>query len=111
MSKNSNFDISISRSLDLSQKNRSSERFQLSKERIGAAFAHGSSYGSLPNFVSECRLNASVKLLSGHPQMLITEVARRCGYADASTFTSKFKKHFSVPPSEFLKRPNSVAIS
>ncbi len=58
MSKNSNFDIPISRSLDL-----------------------------------------------------LTEVARRCGYADASTFTSKFKKRFSVPPSEFRKRLNSVPIS
>jgi len=77
------------------------DRFHLTKDRVGAAFSRGSSYGSLPMFINECRLNESVKMLSEHPEIPITEVARLCGYTNASTFTLKFKERYTVTPSEF----------
>jgi len=37
--------------------------FHLSKERVGAAFAQGSDYASISDFINECRLEYAVNLL------------------------------------------------
>ncbi|MBR1809089.1 MAG: AraC family transcriptional regulator [Paludibacteraceae bacterium] len=77
------------------------DRFGLRKERIGAAFARGSKYGSLPAFINECRLAKSVRLLTEEPQMTIGDIAAACGYANLTTFLSNFKQRYTLTPSEF----------
>lgn len=77
------------------------ERLQLSKERIGAAFAQGSSYGNISNFLNDARLYHSTKLLSEYPEMPINEVAAASGFANRVTFSRNFKERFAMTPSEF----------
>ena len=76
-------------------------RFHLRKERLGSAFAHGSKFGSLPAFITECRLAKSVRLLSDHPEMTIADIAAACGYANTTTFLNNFKQRYTLTPSEF----------
>ena len=77
------------------------ERLQLSKERIGAAFAQGSEYGNISNFLNDVRLFHSTKLLTEHPEMPIAEVAAASGFSNRVVFSRNFKERFAMTPSEF----------
>lgn len=77
------------------------ERLQLSKERIGAAFAQGSEYGNISNFLNDARLFHSTKLLTEHPEMPIAEVALASGFSNRVVFSRNFKERFAMTPSEF----------
>ena len=80
------------------------ERLQLSKERIGAAFAQGSEYGNITNFLNDVRLFHSTKLLTEHPEMPIAEVALASGFTNRVTFSRNFKERFAMTPSEFRNK-------
>lgn len=80
------------------------ERLQLSKERIGAAFAQGSEYGNISNFLNEARLFHSTKLLTEHPEMPIAEVALASGFSNRVVFSRNFKERFAMTPSEFRSK-------
>ena len=80
------------------------ERFGLSKERIGAAFSQGSPYASLADYVNECRLSYSTNLLSTRPEMSIADVAAASGFSSASVFTRNFKQRYTMTPTEFRKK-------
>lgn len=77
------------------------ERLRLSKERIGAAFAQGSEYGNISNFLNDARLFHSTKLLTEHPEMPIAEVAAASGFSNRVVFSRNFKERFAMTPSEF----------
>lgn len=83
-------------------------RFHLRKERLGSAFAHGSQFGSLPAFITECRLATSVRLLSDHPEKSIAEIAAACGYVNTSTFLYNFKQRYTLTPSEFRRQHTTI---
>ena len=80
------------------------DRFQLSKERLGAAFAQGSRYGTLKSFLNEARLQHSAKLLAENPEMSINEVAIASGYASYTVFSRNFKQRFTITPTDFRQR-------
>lgn len=80
------------------------ERLQLSKERIGAAFAQGSEYGNISNFLNDARLFHSTKLLTEHPEMPIAEVALASGFSNRVVFSRNFKERFAMTPSEFRNK-------
>ncbi len=80
------------------------ERLQLSKERIGAAFAQGSEYPTMKHFLNDARLFHSTKLLTEHPEMSITEVALASGFSSIATFSRNFKERFAMNPSEFRNK-------
>ena len=82
------------------------DRFDLSKDRIGAAFSQGSPYVSLADYINECRLSYSTLLLSTRPDMPITEVASASGFSNASVFTRNFKQLYTMTPTEFRKKEN-----
>lgn len=80
------------------------ERLQLSKERIGAAFAQGSDYGNISNFLNDARLFHSTKLLTEHPEMPVAEVALARGFSNRVVFSRNFKERFAMTPSEFRNK-------
>ncbi|MBR0169488.1 MAG: AraC family transcriptional regulator [Bacteroidales bacterium] len=80
------------------------ERLQLSKERIGAAFAQGGEYGNISNFLNDARLFHSTKLLTEHPEMPIAEVALASGFSNRVVFSRNFKERFAMTPSEFRSK-------
>ncbi len=77
------------------------DRFHLSKERIGAAFAQGSDYASITDFINECRLEYAVTLLRDQPSLPITHVAQASGFSDANYFGRKFKARFGLSPTDY----------
>ena len=80
------------------------DRFHISKERIGAAFAHGSPYGSLKGYLIEVRLEHAAKLLTEQPDMPVADVADACGFGSATVFNRNFKQRFTMTPSEFRNK-------
>lgn len=77
------------------------DRFGLSKDRIGAAFAKGSQFKSLIDFLNDCRLPYAAKLLTEHPDLPISDVARESGFARADTLAANFKQRFTLTPSQY----------
>ena len=84
------------------------DRFGLSKERIGAAFAKGSPYKSLIEFLTDCRLPYAAKLLSSRPDLSIADVARESGFPSADTFGRNFKQKYALTPSQFRESGGDI---
>ena len=80
------------------------DRLGLSKERIGAAFAKGSPYKSLIEFLNDCRLPHAAKLLTTHPELSIADVARESGFPSADTFGRNFKLKYTLTPSQYREQ-------
>lgn len=80
------------------------DRFGLSKERIGAAFAKGSPFKSLIDFLTDCRLPYAAKLLAEHPELSVADVARASGFTSADTFSRNFKQRYALTPSQFREQ-------
>ena len=79
------------------------DKFQLSKERVGAIFSQGSDYSSLTDFVNTCRLNHARQLLTD-PQLSIDDVAQQSGFGTRQTFSRNFVRRFGLTPTEFREQ-------
>lgn len=77
------------------------DRFQLTKDRVGAMFSKGSRYAKLSDYTQELRLEYSAQLLSDHADMSITQVADESGFSSYSYFCKCFRQRFGMTPSEF----------
>lgn len=86
------------------------DRFHLTKERVGAAFAQGSHYASLPEYVNECRLENGAMLLISEPEMTIAEIAKASGFNSDTVFMRRFKERYTITPTEFRKKENKTTI-
>ena len=75
--------------------------FQLSRHRVGAAFAQGSEFASLADFIRDCRLEYSCNLLVTRPDLSIKEVAAKSGFNYASTYSADFKNCYTMTPSNY----------
>ena len=75
--------------------------FQLSRHRVGAAFAQGSEFASLSDFIRDCRLEYSCNLLVTRPDLSIKEVAAKSGFNYASTYSADFKNRYTMTPSNY----------
>ena len=79
------------------------DRFQLSKDRLGAAFSRGSEYAKLSDYIAELRLERAASLLIEEPNLTITQVAQACGFSTLRYFTDRFKHRFGMTPTDFRK--------
>ena len=77
------------------------ERFSLPKERVGAAFAQGSPFKSVTEFINDCRLPYAAKLLTERTDLSVAEVAEASGFSRAATFIDNFKKRFALTPNQY----------
>ena len=77
------------------------DRFGLSKERIGAAFAKGSSHPSLSAYINDLRLEHAYKLLLDQPGLDLGQVAQQSGFSSRKYFGDCFKSRYGMTPSEF----------
>ena len=77
------------------------DRFGLSKERIGAAFAKGSSHPSLSAYINDLRLEHAYKLLLDQPGLDLGQVAQQSGFSSRKYFGDRFKTRYGMTPSEF----------
>ena len=77
------------------------DMFQLSKRRVGAAFAQGSEFASLTDFIRDCHLEYSCNLLVTRPDLSIKEVAAKSGFNYASTYSADFKNRYTMTPTHY----------
>ena len=77
------------------------DRFQLSKERVGAAFSKGSQYAKLTDYTQELRLEYSTLLMSSHPEMSISQIAIDSGFSSYAYYSRCFRQRFGMTPTEF----------
>lgn len=85
------------------------DRFQLSKDRTGAAFSQGSSHDSLTDYVQELRLEHAARLLTGRPDLSIIQVATQSGFTTAQYFSRRFRQRFGMSPTAYREsHPSDV---
>ncbi|MBP3756686.1 MAG: AraC family transcriptional regulator [Prevotella sp.] len=77
------------------------DRFQLSKERVGAIFSKGSQYAKLTDYIQELRLEYSTTQLVNYPDKSISEIAEECGFSSYNYFGKCFRKRFGMTPTEY----------
>ena len=77
------------------------DRFHLTDRRVGAAFAHGGSHNSLPDFIRDLRLEYACQLITDNPEMSISEVATASGFSNLTVFGRDFKRKYEVTPTYF----------
>lgn len=83
------------------------EHFHLTKERIGAAFSHGSEYASIADFINCCRLEYAKELLITSPETTIDDIASASGFGTRRTFSRLFKDRYSITPTEYRSQYKS----
>ena len=78
------------------------DRFSLTAVQVGNAFAQGSDYDSVADFIRDCRLEHACHLLKT-TDMSIANVAARSGFSRVTTFNHDFKAHYNLTPSEYRR--------
>jgi AraC-like DNA-binding protein len=78
------------------------DRFQLSKERVGAIFSQ-SEHAKLTNYIQQLRLEYAAQLLIEQPERSIVQIATDSGFSSHKYFTDRFRQYFSMTPTEFRK--------
>ena len=79
------------------------DRFQLSKERVGAIFSKGSEHAKLSSYIQQLRLDYAANLLIEQPDRSVIEIATECGFSSNTYFSDCFRQHFGMSPTDFRK--------
>ena len=77
------------------------DRFQLSKERVGAVFSKGSEHVKLNKYILQLRLEYAAHLLVDEPDCTIAQIAADCGFGSNAYFSDRFHQHYGMSPSDF----------
>ena len=57
-------------------------------------------------YVTQLRMEKAMRLLKEHPDMLIGEVAERCGFVDVAYFSRVFRHHYGMTPTQARNNNN-----
>ena len=77
------------------------DRFQLSKERVGAVFSQGSEHFRLNKYILQLRLEYAARLLVHEPERTIVQIAADCGFGSSAYFSDRFRQHYGMSPSDY----------
>lgn len=77
------------------------DRFQLSKERVGAVFSKGSEHVKLNSYILQLRLEYAAHLLVDEPERTVSQIAADCGFSSSAYFSDRFRQHYGMSPSDF----------
>ena len=77
------------------------DRFQLSKERVGAVFSQGSDYVRLNKYILQLRLEYAAHMLINDPDRSITQVATDSGFGSNPYFSDRFRQHYGMSPTDY----------
>ena len=77
------------------------DRFQLSKDRVGAVFSKGSEHVRLNTFILQLRLEYAAHLLINEPERTIVQIAADSGFGSSPYFSDRFRQHYGMTPSDF----------
>ena len=79
------------------------DRFHLSASQVGNAFAQGSDYGSVADFIRDCRLEHACSLLKS-TDMKVADIALASGFSRPTTFNHDFKARYNLSPTEYRRQ-------
>ena len=79
------------------------DRFQLTKERVGAVFSKGSDHAKLTSYIQQLRLEYAAKLLAEQPDKNIVQIAAESGFSTSTYFSDRFRQHFGLSPTYYRK--------
>lgn len=85
------------------------DRFQLTKERVGAIFSKGSDYSKLTSYIQQLRLEYAAKILVEQPDLNIVQIASESGFSSSTYFSNCFRQHFGMSPTDY--RRNAISQS
>lgn len=77
------------------------DRFQLSKERVGAVFSKGSEHVKLNSYILQLRLEYAAHLLINEPERTVAQIAADCGFGSSPYFSDRFRQHYGMSPTDF----------
>jgi len=77
------------------------DRFQLSKERVGAIFSKGSEHANLSSYIQQLRLEYAAKLLIDQPEKSVVKIATESGFSSQTYFSDRFRQYFGMTPTDF----------
>lgn len=78
------------------------ERFQLSKERVGAAFSKGcKEHAKLNSYIQQLRLEYAAQLLVEQPEKNMLQIAAESGFGSSAYFSNCFRQHFGMSPTDY----------
>ena len=80
------------------------DRFQLSKDRVGAVFSKGSEHVRLNTFILQLRLEYAAHLLINEPERTIVQIAADSGFGSSPYFSDRFRQHYGMTPSDFRNK-------
>ena len=77
------------------------ERFSLSKERIGNAFVRGGGYKNVSAYTNTLRLDYAAQMLTDRLDLDVSQVAQASGFSSHRYFSTCFKQRFGLSPSDY----------
>ena len=77
------------------------DRFGLTKERLGSLFVQYSDAKNVSAFINGLRLAHAAHLLTTQPDMDIREVASASGFGSHQYFSTCFKQRFGLSPTDY----------
>ena len=82
------------------------ERFSLSKERVGNAFVRGGGYKNVSAYVNTLRLDFAAQMLTDRSDLDVSQVAQASGFSSHRYFSTCFKQRFGLSPSDYREARN-----
>jgi len=79
------------------------DRYNLSIAQVGNAFAQGSDYNSVADFIRDCRLEHA-RILLKTTDMKVADIAAASGFSRPTTFNHDFKARFNLSPTEYRRQ-------
>ena len=77
------------------------DRFGLTKERLGSLFVQYSDANNVAAFINGLRLAHAARLLTTQPDLDIREVAAASGFGSHQYFSTCFKQRFGLSPTDY----------
>jgi len=87
------------------------DRFQLSKDRVGAVFSKGSDHLKLNKYILQLRLEYAAHLLVDEPDCPITQIAADSGFGSSAYFSDRFRQHYGMSPTDFRNEATKSGVT
>ena len=79
------------------------ERFQLSKDRVGAIFSKAGGHSKISTYILKLRLDYAAQQLLEQPDKTIVQIASDSGFSSSAYFSNCFRQHFGLTPTDYRR--------
>ena len=76
------------------------QRFGIGRHRLNNLLNNHTNGMTFPQYINAIRMEVAYDLLTGHPEMTITDVARHVGFT-APNLREQFKRCYGITPAEY----------